>query len=162
MEAAHHTGLHAASLQHHPAGPLLNSHEYDYEASRQIALATGFAQSMPSPPVQTSKSLPPAHVYGHGSPYSNNTTPKPQHLQRLPPPASALPQQVYYHDTQQQGVLHHQEHYRNPIWLSPQFQNYRKKQAEKEDKSGQKWPEVLENAFLDGQSTLLPVVPLYL
>jgi hypothetical protein len=39
----------------------------------------------------------------------------------------------------------------NPIWLSPQFQNYRMKQAERDDKSDQKWPDLLEEAFLDGE-----------
>ena len=41
----------------------------------------------------------------------------------------------------------------NPIYLSPQFLSYRKKQANKskEEKSDQKWPDVLEDAFLDGE-----------
>jgi hypothetical protein len=39
----------------------------------------------------------------------------------------------------------------NPIWLSPQFQNYRMKQAERDDKSDRKWPDLLEEAFLDGE-----------
>jgi len=40
----------------------------------------------------------------------------------------------------------------NPLWLYwQQFQNYRKKQDEKDDKSVQKWPQVLEDAFLDGK-----------
>ncbi|KAK5663508.1 hypothetical protein OQA88_3938 [Cercophora sp. LCS_1] len=39
----------------------------------------------------------------------------------------------------------------NPLWLYCQpFQTYRKKQDEKDDKTGQKWPQVLEDAFLDG------------
>ncbi|CAK7227260.1 hypothetical protein SBRCBS47491_006510 [Sporothrix bragantina] len=37
----------------------------------------------------------------------------------------------------------------NPIYLSPQFQAYRKKQGEKDDKTEQIWPDVLEDAFLD-------------
>ncbi|CAK7268529.1 hypothetical protein SEPCBS119000_003108 [Sporothrix epigloea] len=37
----------------------------------------------------------------------------------------------------------------NPIYLSPQFQAYRKKQGEKDDKAEQIWPDVLEDAFLD-------------
>ncbi|EFX06178.1 transcription factor [Grosmannia clavigera kw1407] len=37
----------------------------------------------------------------------------------------------------------------NPIYLSPQFQAYRKKQTEKDDKTEQIWPDVLEDAFLD-------------
>ncbi|KAK1755001.1 hypothetical protein QBC47DRAFT_301214 [Echria macrotheca] len=38
----------------------------------------------------------------------------------------------------------------NPLWLYwTEFQNYRKKQDEKDDKTQQKWPLVLENAFLD-------------
>lgn len=40
----------------------------------------------------------------------------------------------------------------NPLWLYwQQFQTYRKKQDEKDDKAGQKWPQVLEDAFLDGK-----------
>ena len=37
----------------------------------------------------------------------------------------------------------------NPIYASPQFQAYRKKQGEKDDKTEQIWPDVLEDAFLD-------------
>ncbi|KAK3393771.1 hypothetical protein B0H63DRAFT_407062 [Podospora didyma] len=37
----------------------------------------------------------------------------------------------------------------NPIWLSQEFQAYRKRQTDKDDKSDQKWPDVLEDAFLD-------------
>ncbi len=37
----------------------------------------------------------------------------------------------------------------NPISLSPQYQNYRKRQKDKED---QKWPDTLEDAFLDGKT----------
>jgi hypothetical protein len=39
----------------------------------------------------------------------------------------------------------------NPIYLSPGFQAYRKKQDENLDKKGQKWPDILEDAFLDGE-----------
>jgi len=35
----------------------------------------------------------------------------------------------------------------NPIYLSPEFKEYRRRQAEKPD---QKWPDLLEDAFLDG------------
>jgi len=47
---------------------------------------------------------------------------------------------------------------RNPFWLSPQFQGYRKRQAERDDKSGQKWPEMLEEAFLDGMELLVSLI----
>lgn len=49
--------------------------------------------------------------------------------------------------------LRRREHAINPIYLSPQFLSYRKKQASKskEEKSDQKWPDVLEDAFLDGE-----------
>lgn len=39
----------------------------------------------------------------------------------------------------------------NPLILTQAFQNYRKKQA---DKPEQKWPDVLEEAFVDGRSML--------
>ncbi|KAK4217606.1 regulatory protein abaA [Rhypophila decipiens] len=38
---------------------------------------------------------------------------------------------------------------RNPFWVSPEFQAYRKRQNERDDKAGQKWPDLLEEAFLD-------------
>ena len=38
----------------------------------------------------------------------------------------------------------------NPIYLSPQFRQYRDKQDQKEKDEEQKWPPVLEDAFLDG------------
>lgn len=44
---------------------------------------------------------------------------------------------------------HSQNHNVNPIYASPQFQAYRKKQGEKDDKTEQIWPDVLEDAFLD-------------
>lgn len=46
----------------------------------------------------------------------------------------------------------------NPIKLSPGFQNYRKRQTERDDKSDQKWPDELEDPFLDGKTpkALLP------
>jgi len=39
----------------------------------------------------------------------------------------------------------------NPLMLTQAFQNYRKKQA---DKPEQKWPDVLEEAFVDGRFIL--------
>lgn len=39
---------------------------------------------------------------------------------------------------------------RNPFWQSPEFQAYRKRQAERESQGPQKWPEAAEEAFLDG------------
>jgi len=42
----------------------------------------------------------------------------------------------------------------NPLWVYWQaFQTYRKKQDEKDDKTEQKWPLVLEDAFLDGTTS---------
>jgi transcriptional enhancer factor len=38
----------------------------------------------------------------------------------------------------------------NPIYLSPQFIQYRDKQEGKDDKDAHVWPPVLEDAFLDG------------
>lgn len=38
----------------------------------------------------------------------------------------------------------------NPFYLHPNFQTYRNKQTENKDKEGQKWPEFLEDFFLDG------------
>ncbi|KAK0657547.1 hypothetical protein B0T16DRAFT_452995 [Cercophora newfieldiana] len=47
----------------------------------------------------------------------------------------------------------HQERRRsgtvNPLFYCQPFQAYRKKQDEKDDKSDQKWPQLLEDAFLD-------------
>ncbi|KAJ4413996.1 hypothetical protein N0V85_003341 [Neurospora sp. IMI 360204] len=55
-----------------------------------------------------------------------------------------------------QMQLQRRQHGINPIYLSPQFLSYRKKQANKskEEKSDQKWPDVLEDAFLDGEDLL--------
>jgi hypothetical protein len=39
----------------------------------------------------------------------------------------------------------------NPLSLSPGFAQYRKRQAEKEIKDGQVWPDWLEAPFLDGK-----------
>ncbi len=50
-----------------------------------------------------------------------------------------------------QQLQRRQRHGINPIYLSPQFQAYRKKQAEKNGKTAQIWPDVLEDAFLDGE-----------
>ncbi|KAK3695058.1 hypothetical protein B0T22DRAFT_438090 [Podospora appendiculata] len=68
-----------------------------------------------------------------------------------------------YSRLQQRHKIHVQRRRRwgsrgiNPISLAPQFQAYRKKQADKDDKSDQKWPDVLEEAFLDA---LLLVPPM--
>ena len=82
--------------------------------------------SIPSPPIIPTQSL----SSGYGSP----------ELLRL--------QQRHQMQLQrsQRGI--------NPIYLSPQFLSYRKKQANKskEEKSDQKWPDVLEDAFLDGEN----------
>ncbi|KAK0631799.1 hypothetical protein B0T14DRAFT_468014 [Immersiella caudata] len=56
---------------------------------------------------------------------------------------------------QDRHTLWHPERTRNgnanPLWVYWQaFQTYRRKQDEKDDKSEQKWPQVLEDAFLDG------------
>lgn len=45
----------------------------------------------------------------------------------------------------------HSRHSKNPIYLSPEFCQYRTKQKDKDE---QKWPDILEDAFLDG--TFLP------
>ncbi len=44
----------------------------------------------------------------------------------------------------------------NPICLSPQYQNYRNRQQNKED---QKWPDSLEEPFLDGEQPSAPCPP---
>lgn len=50
----------------------------------------------------------------------------------------------------QQLSLHRQSrHSKNPIYLSPEFCQYRCKQKDKDE---QKWPDILEDAFLDGKS----------
>lgn len=62
--------------------------------------------------------------------------------------------------------LHRQSrHSKNPIYLSPEFCQYRVKQKDKDE---QKWPDILEDAFLDGISfphLLLPpflIIPTFL
>lgn len=50
-------------------------------------------------------------------------------------------------------------HSKNPIYLSPEFCQYRVKQKDKDE---QKWPDILEDAFLDGNySLLIPHPPSY-
>lgn len=46
-------------------------------------------------------------------------------------------------------------HSKNPIYLSPEFCQYRVKQKDKDE---QKWPDILEDAFLDG-NCCLPLFP---
>lgn len=41
----------------------------------------------------------------------------------------------------------------NPFYDHPQFRQYRSRQEQKDEKDGQKWPPILENPFLDGEST---------
>ena len=41
----------------------------------------------------------------------------------------------------------------NPFYDHPQFRQYRSRQEQKDEKDGQKWPPLLENPFLDGEST---------
>ncbi|KAK3336947.1 TEA/ATTS domain family-domain-containing protein [Cercophora scortea] len=68
-----------------------------------------------------------------------------------------------YSRLQQRHKIHVQRRRRwgsrgiNPMSLSAQFLAYRKKQADKDDKSDQKWADVLEEAFLDA---LLLVPPM--
>jgi hypothetical protein len=128
---------------HHPTGQLLDGDEDGYEASRAIALATALPQSMPSPPVVPSQGH---HGYGRRNPYGIPTS---QQYREQQPQLNEYHQQISYQ--QQKARIRHNRSFDNPIWLSNQFKNYRKKQADKEDQSGQKWPEILENAFLDGQ-----------
>lgn len=54
--------------------------------------------------------------------------------------------------------LHRQSrHSKNPIYLSHEFCQYRMKQKDKDE---QKWPDILEDAFLDGNPfSFLPYVP---
>lgn len=40
----------------------------------------------------------------------------------------------------------------NPFYDHPQFRQYRSRQDQKEEKDGQKWPPILEDPFLDGES----------
>lgn len=40
----------------------------------------------------------------------------------------------------------------NPFYDHPQFRQYRSRQNQKEEKDGQKWPPILEDPFLDGES----------
>lgn len=58
--------------------------------------------------------------------------------------------------SQHQQIHQAQQRFRhgiNPIYLSPQFAQYRDKQDQKEKDEEQKWPPVLEDAFLDGGSS---------
>jgi hypothetical protein len=40
----------------------------------------------------------------------------------------------------------------NPFYDHPQFRQYRHRQEQKEEKEGHKWPPILEDPFLDGES----------
>ena len=76
--------------------------------------------------------------------------------QSLPSVYSSSPSPSSYHRIQQCGQFQQQQNPCrrpgiNPLCLSRQFQQYRTKQAQKEDKSDQTWPDVLEDAFLDGK-----------
>lgn len=41
----------------------------------------------------------------------------------------------------------------NPFYDHPQFRQYRSRQDQKDEKDGQKWPPILEDPFLDGESS---------
>lgn len=91
--------------------------------SQNLSALTSLPHSIPTPPIVPTQSLD-----SHYGPGSNLKLRRHQlHLQRR----------------QRHGI--------NPIYLSPQFQAYRKKQAEKDYKTAQIWPDFLEDAFLDGE-----------
>jgi transcriptional enhancer factor len=126
-----------------------SSSSSDSHPRQPLSKATGNIQhssslvrsSYPQPP---SLSIPPTL----GSTYG--TGPAPAYFTRY----QQQQQRYQFHRHQQhhgpgRGVQRPQGNI-NPIWLSTQFQTYRKKQADKDDKSDQKWPDVLEEAFLDG------------
>ena len=46
----------------------------------------------------------------------------------------------------------HYRHIRNPIIDQPQYKAYRQRQAQEGKQDDKKWPDVLEDAFLDGKS----------
>ncbi|KAK0734347.1 hypothetical protein B0T26DRAFT_66251 [Lasiosphaeria miniovina] len=98
-------------------------HSHLSYAQQLELLSSGISPSIPTPPILPTQPL--------GSTYG-------------PPVYTRLQQR---HQLQLEGRKRRSSI--NPIWLSPEFQAYRKRQADKDDKSDQKWPDVLEDAFLD-------------
>lgn len=104
-----------------------------------------------------------AQLSGFGRPYSRRPTPLAHMSPSIVTPVivptqslgSSYVPQVYARQNGHHQLQLHARRRRpdiNPLWLYCQpFQTYRKKQDEKDDKSGQKWPQVLEDAFLDGE-----------
>jgi len=89
----------------------------------------------------------------HGLDYHLSAIPSPPILPTQPLSSSYGPPPTHSR-LQQRQQMHLQgrrrRHGINPIWLSPQFQTYRRKQADRHDRPDQIWPDVLEDAFLDG------------
>ena len=95
-------------------------------------------------------------------PYSHRPTPLSTVAQPMPTPlivpsqalhpAYGSPASMKSHRYHQLRSLKRRRPDVNPFWLYwQQFQTSRKKQGEKDNESGQKWPQVLEDAFLDGK-----------
>ncbi len=97
--------------------------------SQHLDLLSPMTTSMVAPPIIPTQTL--------GSSYG-------------PPPVYTRLQER--HQIQLQQARRRQRTDVNPLWLYwQQFQTYRKKQDEKDDKSSQKWPQELEDGFLDGK-----------
>lgn len=139
--------------------------DYGYEgrygglpnARQPLQESTGNAQHGNLPPSRPSYTQ---HLDAFNLVRSSINTPPPIIPTQALPSAYPVPSSssTSYHRIQQCNQFQNHPLRRpgiNPLCLSRQFQQYRTKQAQKEDKSDQTWPDVLEDAFLDGKSCLL-------
>ncbi len=96
--------------------------------SQSLSILTTVPPSIPTPPVVPTQSFDLHYGRAAGNP--------------------RLRQYQVQAQMQGQGQGRRQRHGINPIYLSAGFQAYRRKQAEKD---AQIWPDILEDAFLDGE-----------
>lgn len=127
----------ALPSQRHSPSP---TPDYGYESPGQ----SGFAD--PKGSIRYQSFSHPASRYQ--SPLSLSPSLSSAPLQTPPILSQALRQRQHYHNVQRrirQTI--------NPIYLNSQFRLYREKQDQKkcEEPKDQKWPAVLEDAFLDGE-----------
>lgn len=118
--------------QHHELDPYIQS------------LRTGAQSRIPTPPIIPSQGLPPPPLYNGPSPPSTATGSGNMAIQRARRPIMNGAS-MYYTNPSLLLLM-------NPLSLSPGFAQYRKRQAEKEIKDGQVWPDWLEAPFLDGKN----------
>lgn len=90
----------------------------------------------------------------HGSKGTLSRADRPYPMPTLPsqPARPPLRQTLEYrrHRLRDQRQQRHQRHGRSSIEDSPQYQAYRARQNREGNESEQKWPAILEDAFLDG------------